>query len=220
MPQEHTSLPRARETSISHGSDRSIDWAVAALTMPGQAVSGDLHLVAPFPGGVLVAVVDGLGHGEDAAAAAQIAVASLKHHAHEPVKSLVERCHLALRSTRGVVMTIASFNVRDATMTWLGVGNVEGALLREAAGTRPKREVVLLRGGVVGFQLPPLHAKSLPVEPNDVLLLTTDGIRCPPVEEVSLYSRPQEIADHVLSHCLRHNDDALVLVARYLGDTR
>jgi len=35
--------------------------------MPGQAVSGDMHLVRPFEDGVLVALVDGLGHGEEAA---------------------------------------------------------------------------------------------------------------------------------------------------------
>ena len=35
-------------------------------------------------------------------------------------------------------------------MTWLGVGNVEGVLLR--AALRIARESVLLRGGVAGYQ--------------------------------------------------------------------
>ena len=40
-----------------------IEWGVATRALPGQAESGDRHLVQRFPDGVLAAVVDGLGHG-------------------------------------------------------------------------------------------------------------------------------------------------------------
>ena len=49
-----------------------IEWAVATQPLPGPSVSGDLHLVEPFAHGALVAVVDGLGHGDEATAAARI----------------------------------------------------------------------------------------------------------------------------------------------------
>ena len=58
-----------------------IDWGVATLTLPGERESGDLHLVKPVRAGVLVSVVDGLGHGAAAAAAARAAVAALNRHA-------------------------------------------------------------------------------------------------------------------------------------------
>jgi len=43
--------------------------------------------------GVLIAVIDGIGHGEGAAEVARTAAALLRNSADEPVISLVERCH-------------------------------------------------------------------------------------------------------------------------------
>ncbi len=66
-----------------------LEWGVAGQPFAGQAVSGDRHLVEPVPNGVLVAVVDGLGHGEEAAQAAQLAIATLQAYAHESVVALL-----------------------------------------------------------------------------------------------------------------------------------
>src|SRR5947207_903859 len=107
-----------------------LDWGVAVAALPGEGACGDLHLVQPFANGVLVAVVDGVGHGVEAAAAAAVAVATLQARAHEDVAQLLRRCHEALRPTRGAALTVASFNAADGTMTWAGVGSVEGVLFR------------------------------------------------------------------------------------------
>jgi negative regulator of sigma-B (phosphoserine phosphatase) len=193
---------------------RLVDWAIATRMHRGQVVSGDLHVVAPFAGGVLVAVVDGLGHGPDAAEAARVAAAVLQEAAGQPVTSLVERCHAALRRTRGAVLSVASFDARAGTMTWLGVGNVEGSLFR-ADGTR--REALLLRGGVVGYQLPILRAAVLPIAPGDVLILATDGIRGDFTACVPVGRPPEQVADDIIGGHAKSDDDALVLVAGYLG---
>jgi len=194
-----------------------IEWGVAARPLQGEAASGDLHVVQALSNGVLVAAVDGLGHGPEAAAAARSAVLTLEGYAHEPVISLIKRCHESLTRTRGVVMSLASFNALDNTMTWLGVGNVEGALLRADDTASPARESILLRGGVVGYQLPALHASILPVTRGDVLILATDGIRGGFAEDVTLSDPPQQIAEQILARRASGTDDALVLVARYLG---
>jgi len=114
-------------------------------------------------------------------------------------------------------MSLASFNGRDNTMTWLGVGNVEAMLLRADAAASPRRENVLLRSGVVGCQLPALRAAIIPVMRGDVLVFATDGIGGHFAEEVILSDPPQRIAEHILARCAKGTDDALVLVARYLG---
>jgi serine phosphatase RsbU (regulator of sigma subunit) len=194
-----------------------IEWGVATQPLEGEAESGDQYVVRPLPNGVLVAAVDGLGHGREAALAAKRAVATLADYAHEPVISLVRRCHERLRRTRGAVMSLAVLNVQDSTMTWLGVGNVEGVLLRADTAADPLRENVLLRSGVVGCQLPALHASILPVTRGDVLIFATDGIRSGFVEDVTLSDPPQRIAEHILARRATGMDDALVLVARYLG---
>lgn len=187
------------------------------LALPGQVESGDRHVVQPFPNGVLVAAVDGLGHGEAAAAAAKLAVSVLERHAQEPVTALLRRCHEVLRGTRGVAMSLASLRAPDGMLTWLGVGNVEGLLLREAADSALRHEALLLRGGVVGAELPPLRASVIPVMRGDMLIFATDGIREGFTERLALSDPPQELADRILARHAKGTDDALVLVARYAG---
>src|SRR5438309_1387114 len=104
-----------------------IDWGVATLAHAGEKESGDLHLVKQVGRGVLVAAVDGLGHGAEAAAAARAAVAALDRYAEESLSPLVRRCHEALAGSRGVVMSLAYLGGVQPSLTWLGVGNVEGS---------------------------------------------------------------------------------------------
>lgn len=203
-----------------------IDWAVATRALAGQTASGDQYLVHPFPGGVLVAVVDGLGHGEGAVTAATLAIATLRAHAHESVVPLLQRCHTELQGTRGVVMSLASVSAQDSAMTWAGVGDVEGVLLRAAeTSPQPTRESIPLRGGVVGYQLPTLRAATLTVVPGDLLIFATDGVRSSFAQEPLLRNPlirraadgPQHCASHLLVQYAKETDDALVLVARYRG---
>jgi phosphoserine phosphatase RsbX len=197
-----------------------LEWGGAALAMPGEEVSGDMHLVETFLNGALVAVVDGLGHGHEAALAARIAVETLKAHPDESVIPLLNRCHESLRTTRGVVLGMAAFNAVEGTMTWLGVGNVEGMLFRHDSDHKTSYESLLSRRGVVGGRLPPLHAAILPVARGDTLIFATDGIRSGFESNLNLRASPQEIADHLLAQHNMETDDALVLVARYIGNTQ
>jgi serine/threonine protein phosphatase PrpC len=197
-----------------------IEWGVATQPIPGQTVCGDLHLVKSFACGALVAVVDGLGHGDEAIAVARIAINVLADQADQSVITLVNRCHEALIKTRGVVLTLASYNALDATMSWLSVGNVAGFLLRADTKAVPPFETALLRGGVVGYQLPPLRAGVMAVAPDDLLILTTDGIGNFFDQNALFTGNSQQIADRVMSRHFKGNDDALVLVVRFLGTTK
>jgi negative regulator of sigma-B (phosphoserine phosphatase) len=186
-------------------------WAGAALE---GAESGDLHVVAEFTGGALVGVIDGLGHGPEAALAARAAARVLEDLAGEPLAALMARCHEALRGTRGAVMTLASFDARGSRMTWGGVGNVEGLLLHAATGTH---ESIVLRGGIVGYRLPTLREVTVPISHGDTLILASDGIRGGFGEGASAVDAPRETAERILASHSRGSDDALVVVARYLG---
>ena len=190
---------------------------MATLALEGESESGDLHVVMPFDGGALVAAIDGLGHGPEAAVAARSAADTLERHSHRPVMDLLTRCHENLRGTRGAVITLASFNVRDSTMSWAGVGNIEGTLLRADPCEGRKRESVMLVGGVPGHQLPPLRPNELPVSQGDTLVLATDGVRGGYLDVVDWSEPPQQLADQLLADYGKATDDALVLVARYMG---
>ncbi|MBI4429401.1 MAG: SpoIIE family protein phosphatase [Ignavibacteriales bacterium] len=204
---------------MTRGPENSLlDWGVASITLPGQTESGDRHVVQYFEKGVLVGAIDGLGHGNEAAVAANIATEILHDFAHESVISLIRRVHEELISTRGVVMTLASIDIVENTMTWLGVGNVEGILLRSDPHISPSQEVVLLRGGVVGYQLPQLYASVVQISQGDTLIFTTDGIKNGFYESLGAnHEAPKKIADRICSQYGKGTDDALALVARYVG---
>jgi phosphoserine phosphatase RsbX len=195
-----------------------IDWGVATLAFAGEAESGDLHLVKQVGRGVLVAAVDGLGHGAEAAAAARAAVAALDRYAEEALLPLVRRCHEALVGSRGVVMSLAYVGGAQPSLTWLGVGNVEGVVLYAAPNRRPARASLVTRGGIVGgTELPQLRTDVVSVAPGDLLIFATDGIRGGFSEGLPTDATPQQLADEILARHRKGTDDALVLVARYAG---
>lgn len=188
-------------------------WAGAGL----EAQSGDLHAVVPFPGGVLIALLDGLGHGPEAAAASSAALPALHNHAADPLPLLVQRCHHALRGTRGVVMSLVAFRTHDSSMTWMGIGNVDGVLFRRKTTPECADEAIEARGGVVGHQLPPLSAKTLRVSPGDTVIMATDGIQSGFRVSWTVEHPAPEIAECILARFAKGTDDAHVVVARYVG---
>ncbi len=197
-----------------------IESGVAARAIASQPESGDFHLVKACDQEALVAVGDGLGHGAGAVAAANAALRALaESHGDFPI-AIIQRCHEQLRSTRGVVMSLALFRRADHTMTWLGVGNVEGYLFHRDVHVVPGQESLLLRPGVVGDSLPRLAASVLQIGLGDTLIFATDGIRPGFADNVNLEDSPQQIADHILAQYGRETDDALVLVARYQNGKR
>jgi phosphoserine phosphatase RsbX len=198
-------------------SESVIEVGVAGLTLPGESTSGDRHVFEPFSGGVLLAAVDGIGHGNEAAMAAEKACAILRAHASEPVIVLAERCHGGLRSTRGVVMGLAAFDTVHNLLTWLGIGNVQGVLRRFGLPIDGTEESLLLRAGMVGSQLPPLRASVLPVARGDTLILATDGVQSGFSCRIASAMAPQRAAQAILDSSSKGTDDALVLVARYQG---
>lgn len=194
-----------------------VEYGVSKSMIPGQVESGDLHLVHCNGKSILIAVVDGLGHGEQAANAARTAISVLKEETQEPIISLVDLCHEKLQRTRGVVLSLASIDTEQRMMTWLGIGNVQGVLIRRSAKDRPAQESLLLRGGVVGAQLPSLQATVLPVGYGDTLYFATDGVRSEFSADLVAMENPQRAADRILEKFHNKVDDALVLVARLTG---
>lgn len=205
----------------------SVRWSAVGRALPGEPVSGDEYVAQAYEGGMLLGVIDGLGHGAEAHRAARQAADMLTAHAGTALVSLMNGCHEALLGTRGVAMSLVAIDAREDRLEWLGVGNVEGVLLRTAADggrarrrgalTVPQRERLLLRGGVVGYQLPTLRVSESSIQRGDTLVLATDGIKRAFLEDLHSELGVEGLADHVLKRHQRSTDDALVLVAAYAG---
>jgi len=200
-----------------NGRSAFLEWGVASAALPGEAQCGDAYVVRDYGTGTLVAVVDGVGHGSEAASAAMRAAAALDEGEPGSVISLVKRCHAVLGGTRGVVMSLALFDAQESTMTWIGIGNVSGVLLRADRSAAPRQEDILVRGGIVGLRLPLLRATVVTVHAQDLLVFATDGIRPDFRRRLSAQITPHELAQHILADFAKGTDDSLVLAARYRG---
>jgi phosphoserine phosphatase RsbX len=197
-----------------------IECGIATRCRLGEEMSGDLAVVSLVPGGALVAGIDGLGHGSEAARAARKAAAVVRERPTRDLVWLVQRCHTALRGTRGAAISLAFVSATDSSMTWVGVGNVEGRVLSgDPASARPKGSLVLGRG-VPGHELPAVRAATIAMRPGDVLLLATDGVDPGFADSLELSGSSQTISERILSDHWKTSDDALVIVVRYLGVRR
>lgn len=204
------------EEGITHGKVLQVEWSVARLPKEGEEYCGDRYFIGEHGQKVLVAVMDGVGHGENAKYAAQRALQTLKRYNGESLISLVKRCHAELKGTRGVVMSLALFNFKEQTMTWISVGNVDAILLR--ADEKVRDQTIILRGGIVGYNLPSLQATVFSAIPGDLLILTTDGVKDEYIEGFKSNANPREIVKYVSSNHFKKSDDALIFAARYVSD--
>jgi phosphoserine phosphatase RsbX len=200
---------------------RRPDWpaqleaGIAERPLQGEPRSGDRAVLVAFDGGALVAAIDGLGHGGEAADASEAAAAVMAAHPDAEPEELIEACHVALARTRGAVMTLAWFDLEQGHMSWTGVGNVEGRLVHAAAGPRTPTEGALTKGGVVGYNLPSIRVTGTDLQDGDVMVLATDGIHSGFAQSIAAGGSAQDIADRILAEHGKASDDALAVVVRY-----
>jgi serine/threonine protein phosphatase PrpC len=177
--------------------------AAACFTMPGVAGSAADLLV----------IVDGLGHGAEAALAAatalQIIGASVQEQPALPLPALLELLERGLTGTRGAAIGLA--RVQGLQLQYAGIGNTRALCWR---GERLLR--LSSRYGIVGGGLP-LHVEvmEMALQAGDWLLLYTDGIEEMlklPLRLPEWQREPALLCQHLLAHWRAPRDDAGVLV--------
>lgn len=198
-----------------------MEWARAGRPLPTENTSGDRGIAVDIAGrGALFGVVDGLGHGPDAAAAALCAVDTLDGARSEPLEVLVKLCHHALTGTRGVAMSLVRVDFATSTLTWAGVGNVTANLVaKDVTGTRI-RASASPEAGIVGYRIPEIRkAQRVPIRAGDLIVIATDGISEDHLQHIDFAASAIGIADELLSRHAKQSDDAMVLTARHRGPT-
>lgn len=196
---------------------RLLSYAVVCVPGPAEIEPADLCMVRPTDRGALVAVLDRAGRGAEAGRAPQMAAAIVEQHAGEGVIPLLRFCHDRLRGTTGAVISLVSVDGLENTVTWTGVGNVTGVLVRGNPSAKYGDAAIPLHAGVVGYRLPTVEARVTPISPGDLLILATDGVRGDFVRAFSADDSPEAIAEYISSNFRRGDDSRLVFVARYLG---
>jgi phosphoserine phosphatase RsbX len=197
--------------------EQLLEWATTTRVRPGEHVAGDLALIAPAPAGAIIAAVDGLGHGPAAARAARVAARVACSTAEADLAAVTRRCHRALRYTRGAALSSGLVARARRSLTWLGVGNVEGRLLRPQSGGRTAQESLVPAAGLPGHDLPALSPETLTLNPGDLLILATDGVAQCFADDLDVSGSTAEIAERIMARHWKADDDALCVVTRFLG---
>ncbi|MET9802731.1 SpoIIE family protein phosphatase [Streptomyces sp. NPDC006368] len=184
--------------------------AVGAVRVPadGEVSCGDSWGVAVTEGAQTAMVVDGLGHGDPAAEAAELAVRTFHRDPGQPLPELMRAMNRALRHSRGAAVALLR-RTRD-TMEATSVGNVRSLLVapggvRQRFGGQP---------GVVGWNMPEPRVQRVPAQPGIISLLHSDGIdtRWADAPSAFLTALPAPLLAAALVHEHRRSrDDATVL---------
>ncbi len=190
-----------------------LDRGVAGAPHFGESRSGDIAVFAPTAAGALACLIDGLGHGPEAADAAEACAAVVRANAESDAQDLLEACHEALLETRGVVMTVAWFDLERSELSWAGVGNVDARLVR--SGPELREDVALVFGGVIGYRMPRVRPATMALERGDVLVMITDGIDGAISPALAGGGAAQTMAERIFTMHGRGTDDALAVVVRF-----
>lgn len=184
----------------------------AGRARPDQEVTGDGWHVDETDGVLRVALIDGLGHGPDAAEAAEAAREALRLHPMMSPALALGECHRTMRRTRGAAITIARIDAAAGTLDVAGVGNVEARLLLPR---RTKRFIT--QRGIVGHVMREPRTESVTLDEPWSLIMHSDGISSRWEDAVVLSTRPGVIRPDALSALLaewsRPYDDATVVAA-------
>jgi anti-sigma regulatory factor (Ser/Thr protein kinase) len=183
---------------------------VVCVPMRGEVECGDAWCAAIDRDRVTAMIVDGLGHGPDAALAAAVATTKFETLASEPPATMLGTINIAMRGTRGAALSAAVVDEIACTVEFSGVGNVDGRVL-----TDERTQHLVPQNGIVGTVMPSLRPTAATWDAGARLVMHSDGISAR--WHVGAYpglmnAHPSIMAGVIYRDFSRDRDDATILV--------
>jgi anti-sigma regulatory factor (Ser/Thr protein kinase) len=189
-----------------------LTFGVSTRPRPPYQLNGDAFVVVHWFESSLVGIIDGLGHGQFAHRAAQSARHYVESHFDLPLDQIFRGTGRACCATRGVVMALARFDWGNSRLSFASVGNIA---VRVFPRSDPFHFIV--RRGVIGLSAPGAVVSEHPWQPDQMLVLHSDGIstRWDWQEFHDWEDKPAAaIAQELLQAKAKAEDDATVIVVR------
>lgn len=178
----------------------------------GERDCGDTGVIVQRENECFMALVDVLGHGEEAYLVSERARDFFEENNQAPLPDLMQGLHKHLQGTRGAVAALCRLDTQTGELHYTGIGNITVRVL----GTQTLRFV--LKDGVVGYMMGAAHDKTARLYSGDVLLMYSDGIK----EHFELFDCPglltggaEDVAQTLMEHFGKQEDDASCIVMRY-----
>jgi anti-sigma regulatory factor (Ser/Thr protein kinase) len=205
-------LARVWPASGPGAPERGALVAGIALPVAGETECGDGWAAVSAGSRTVILVVDGLGHGVSAAAAANTAVHLFQANAARPAEQIMDLLHRGLQSTRGAAAAVAELDPSRGQLRFAGLGNIASWVVADGA-TR----ALVSHNGIVGHQARRIQPFDYPWPAGATLVMHSDGLtghwkldRYPGV----LRRDPALLAALLYRDCARPRDDSSVVVYR------
>lgn len=183
-----------------------------ARAMPSESLCGDACAVWATSDRLVIALVDGLGHGDGAAHAANVALSHIGARLDATCAEIFHACDQGMRHTRGAALALAIIEPVFNRLTLATVGNVRAVLLSgdkelHLGGAR----------GIVGAGYDGLAPEVKTLQLGDTLLLYSDGLDefLPLGELLRPKQTPKCMAEQAVTRWAKENDDAAFLVYQH-----
>ena len=177
-----------------------------------MTVNGDAFVIKHWPGHTLIAVIDGVGHGQYANRASNAACTYIETHHRQPMEDLFMGTARACRGSRGVVMAVAVFDWRTAQITFASIGNIETRVYNAS-----RDKMFSVRRGIVGLQMPKPRVTTESWEKGSIMLMHSDGLsahwslkKLQPMQHLPAAA----IARKLLTGHAKDQDDATIAVIK------
>lgn len=183
-----------------------------SLPLAGETANGDAWAVATARQHTALLMVDGLGHGPEAAKAAAAAIATVTLQPGLRPTEQIQACHAALRNTRGAALALGLLDAPTGQLHFAGIGNISACVI-DAGGRRQLASY----NGIVGNNMRKVQEFTVECGPGALVIMATDGIGTQ--WDLDQYPGlaacdPSAVAAVLLRDFARQRDDASVLVYR------
>ena len=201
-----------RQTSAKQVEQAALEVGVVSEPLAGEDVSGDGWGMRSSLGGILLMVVDGLGHGILASEAAREAERVLSETRDTSPKEIIQNTHAALKKTRGAAEGIARIDIEKGLLSYVGIGNISTTIVTPA-GTRS----IASHNGILGLNTERVQEFTFPWNADNILVMHSDGLasRWDLQRYAGIWNKPSSVIAAVLHRDFsRGRDDVTVLVAK------
>lgn len=185
------------------------------VAKPGETLSGDACFVKISPKNIKFFLGDGLGHGAEANKVVKEAIKSLKICPDEKPVDMLRFIHSSIKKMRGIVATIAVYDIRAKQWHLCGVGNISTRVLNAVSA-----KGYMSYNGIIGLNLPnTMNEQLFKPEKGQIIAMCSDGIKSR--WEISKYPAIQKADLTILATALykdfgRRTDDMSVVVGRVI----
>jgi anti-sigma regulatory factor (Ser/Thr protein kinase) len=194
------------------GPSNALQVAGIAIPHKGERACGDAWACEKNSERTLLALIDGLGHGWEAAEAAQEAANSFRKNQARSPGEILSYMHDALRKTRGAAAGVCEIRPAEGTLTYAGVGNTAAVVLSH----KISRSLVS-HNGTLGMTIPRIQEFRVEWPKDGILIMHSDGVKSR--WDLSSYSgllarHAAVIGGALIRDFRRERDDSSVVVVK------